>query len=121
VGDNDSGQCNVSHWTDVVAVSTGPFSTLGVCSDGTVVYAGNEDGNMEPYRISGVWKLFDNAMQMSLYRDKENQLAENIRKMRMADEEVARRRNASLCQHCGGELKGFLLKKCVSCGKSKDY
>ena len=121
VGDNDSGQCNVSQWTDVVAVSTGPFSTLGVCSDGTVVYAGNEDGNMEPYRISGAWKLFDNAMQMSLYRDKENQLAENIRKMRMADEVVARRRNAGLCQHCGGELKGFLLKKCVSCGKSKDY
>jgi hypothetical protein len=25
------------------------------------------------------------------------------------------------CQHCGGELKGFFSKKCVSCGKPKDY
>ena len=30
-------------------------------------------------------------------------------------------RNASRCQHCGGELKGFLIKKCTQCGKSKDY
>ena len=25
------------------------------------------------------------------------------------------------CQHCGGELKGFFSKKCVNCGKPKDY
>jgi hypothetical protein len=30
-------------------------------------------------------------------------------------------RNAGRCQHCGGELKGFFSKKCVQCGKSKDY
>ena len=43
------------------------------------------------------------------------------------EEEIARekiraeRRNAGLCQHCGGELKGFFSKKCVSYGKPKDY
>ena len=31
------------------------------------------------------------------------------------------RRNAGLCQHCGGRLKGLFAKKCVSCGKPKDY
>lgn len=30
-------------------------------------------------------------------------------------------RDAGLCQHCGGELKGLFSKKCVSCGKPKDY
>lgn len=30
-------------------------------------------------------------------------------------------RNAGRCQHCGGELKGFLIKKCTHCGKTKDY
>ena len=25
------------------------------------------------------------------------------------------------CQHCGGEFKGVFTKKCVSCGKPKDY
>ena len=34
---------------------------------------------------------------------------------------MAERRAASLCQHCGGELKGLFSKKCVSCGKPKDY
>lgn len=26
-----------------------------------------------------------------------------------------------LCQHCGGNFKGTLKKKCSSCGKPKDY
>ena len=30
-------------------------------------------------------------------------------------------RSKGLCQHCGGELKGLFSKKCVSCGKPKDY
>ena len=30
-------------------------------------------------------------------------------------------RNAGLCQHCGGEIKGLFVKKCVKCGKKKDY
>lgn len=37
------------------------------------------------------------------------------------EEEAARWRNAGRCQHCGGELKGLFGKKCVACGKSKDY
>lgn len=34
---------------------------------------------------------------------------------------MAQRRNEGLCQHCGGTLKGLFSKKCVSCGKPKDY
>lgn len=30
-------------------------------------------------------------------------------------------RSTGKCQHCGGEMKGFFSKKCVQCGKSKDY
>ena len=26
-----------------------------------------------------------------------------------------------LCTHCGGSFKGFIIKKCSSCGKKKDY
>ncbi len=26
-----------------------------------------------------------------------------------------------VCQHCGGEFKGFFAKKCSKCGKDKDY
>ena len=34
---------------------------------------------------------------------------------------ASRWRFNGLCQHCGGELKGLLVKKCVSCGRPKDY
>ena len=36
-------------------------------------------------------------------------------------EQKAIYRAKGLCQHCGGEFKGFLTKKCSKCGKSKDY
>lgn len=30
-------------------------------------------------------------------------------------------RSTGKCQHCGGNLKGFFTKKCVECGREKDY
>ena len=51
-------------------------------------------------------------------RRRQSELAmENRRIYRQKDEW----RTASLCQHCGGELKGFFSKKCTVCGKPKDY
>jgi len=45
VGDNDYGQCDVSDWNDIVAVSAGRSYTVGLKSDGTVVTVGyNYDG-----------------------------------------------------------------------------
>lgn len=35
--------------------------------------------------------------------------------------ERQRRRDAGLCQHCGGTFKGLFSKKCISCGMRKDY
>lgn len=44
-GWNESGQCNVSSWTDIVAVSAGGYHSVGLKSDGTVVATGfNETG-----------------------------------------------------------------------------
>ncbi len=37
VGNNDEGQCDVSDWTDIVAISTGWTLTLGLKNDGTIV------------------------------------------------------------------------------------
>ena len=41
VGDNTEGRCNVSGWTDIVAISAGGWHTVGLRSDGTVVTAGS--------------------------------------------------------------------------------
>ena len=40
IGNNNSGQCKVSDWTDIVAISCGAFYTFGIKEDGTVVAAG---------------------------------------------------------------------------------
>lgn len=44
-GNNDSGQCDVSSWTDIVAISAGGSHTVGLKSDGTVVAIGNNENN----------------------------------------------------------------------------
>ena len=40
-GDNLSGQCNVSAWTDIVEIAAGDDHTLGLVKDETVVATGN--------------------------------------------------------------------------------
>ena len=40
-GDNYKGQCNVSDWTDIIAVSAGGYHTVGLKADGTVVACGD--------------------------------------------------------------------------------
>ena len=48
VGSNSYGQCDVSGWTDIVAVSAGNNHTVGLKSDGTVVATGrNYDGQCD--------------------------------------------------------------------------
>ncbi len=42
-GNNDRGQCNVTDWTDIVAVSAGGWHTVGLKADGTVVATGEDD------------------------------------------------------------------------------
>ena len=48
VGSNGKGQCDVSNWTDIVAVSAGSWHTVGLKADGTVVAVGyNENGQCD--------------------------------------------------------------------------
>lgn len=41
VGQNKTGQCDVSDWYDIVAVAAGCAHTIGLKSDGTVITVGD--------------------------------------------------------------------------------
>ena len=43
VGSNNSGQCDVSGWTDIMAIAAGDSYTVGLKVDGTVVAAGSNN------------------------------------------------------------------------------
>ena len=52
-GDNDDGECDVSDWSDIVAVAAGNVHTVGLRSDGTVVAEGSNKYGQCRVRISG--------------------------------------------------------------------
>lgn len=56
VGQNDAGQCNVIGWRkNVVAVTSGSFHTVGLCSDGKVLAIGdNECGQCDVVEWSNI-------------------------------------------------------------------
>ena len=150
VGDNKYGQCNVSGWRDIVAISAGNSHTVGLKVDGTVVATGENANEVTGWRnivaisagnsrtvglkadgtLVAVGSNLDgqcNVAGWRLFRDFQN--LETERKIARQQLQAARERmrqqagwrNVGRCQHCGGELKGFLSKKCVSCGMPKDY
>lgn len=41
-GDNDNGQCDTSHWRDIIEVAAGEYHTVGLKCDGTVVAVGGK-------------------------------------------------------------------------------
>ena len=40
-GDNGSGRCKESYWTDIVSIAAGGWHTVGLKTDGTVVATGS--------------------------------------------------------------------------------
>ena len=50
VGHNEHGECDVSEWTDIVAVSAGSGHTVGLKSDGTVVAVGSGEECLVGYK-----------------------------------------------------------------------
>lgn len=56
--------------------------------------------------------------QARLERERAIKVAEDKKKEECLKKE---RRDKGVCQYCGGKLKGWLIKKCSTCGKKKDY
>ena len=103
-GSNTYGQLAVDDWTDIVSIGANWEHIFGIKADGTVVVSG--DDKKIKYNVSH-WKLFSSI--------------DTIEEERAFAEKQAQWRASALCQHCGGQLKGLFSKKCVSCGKPKNY
>lgn len=69
---------------------------------------------------------FDGCKKVTIFAPENSfawQWAENERIM-VRDDAIIKQdyyQSAGLCQYCGGKFKGLLRKKCVSCGKLRDY
>ena len=110
-GNGYNDRCDVDHWRDIVAVTVADYHTVGLKTDGTLITAGAK--GEDKCQVSG-WKLFGSIDTL----EEELKAAERKREEKRT---IQARRNAGLCQHCGGELKGLFSKKCASCGRPKDY
>ncbi|MBO7251085.1 MAG: hypothetical protein J6V25_00505, partial [Oscillospiraceae bacterium] len=65
-GENEFGECNVSGWTDIIAVSASSNHTVGLRSDGTVVAAGNNDsGQCDVSHWTDIVAIFANSSPVS--------------------------------------------------------
>lgn len=66
-GDNSFGQCNVSDWTNIVAITAGAYHTVGLKADGTVVAVGdNSRGQCGANGMRGVVEIEAHAMDTVL-------------------------------------------------------
>ena len=66
-GDNTYGQCDVSDWTDIVAVAAGSFHTVGLRADGTVIAVGdNSRGQCGADGMTDVVEIEAHAMDTVL-------------------------------------------------------
>lgn len=112
-GETQDGACNVAKWKDVVAICADFRCTMGLKRDGTILQAGLQ------LRAASNWRLFQDASTF----DQETAAAKaKLAEKKAEAQRIAKeRRQAGLCQHCGGALKGLFSKACVSCGKLKDY
>ncbi len=129
VGDNYNGGCNVKNWRDIIAVSAGSWYTMGLKKDGTVVTTGCN--SFSGIRLFDSYDDFINERTEKIKQLKEKKLAEQkAEQLRLEQERIAEQkrldkmkqyRAKGLCQYCGGTFKGLFTKKCVNCGKEKDY
>ena len=56
VGDNSYGQCNVTDWHDIIAISAGDYHTIGLTSDGHVLTTQTKEDAPDSYAEISSWE-----------------------------------------------------------------
>lgn len=142
-GGNKEGQCNVSNWKDCYGIFAGEYSTVALQRFASPIRTGrNNNFGCNIDALSGsasitvghnhtiglkrngellVWRESNNYHECDVHNWKLFKNLETIEEEREFEKKSKQWRIAGCCQHCGGQLKGLFSKKCVDCGKPKDY
>ncbi len=139
-GNNDFGQCNTEDWKNIVAISCSSDHTVGLKADGTVIAVGRnkyQECNVDTWENIALPIGTNNYDEFLKLRGKEIDIAvkqqeEELQRLnpderkkldeyRKCEQQINSYKRQGVCQHCGGNFKGLFTKKCVNCGKPKDY
>ena len=105
----------VNGLTNVGAITSDGYRVYVLRSDGTVLfYTGSTFHSKQAYTSLA---FLGDPEEVAIPTDPEER--RNIHNKILEKKQAWR--NAGVCQHCGGELKGLFTKTCVNCGKTKDY
>ena len=124
---NSWGEADVYSMRDVVAVTPmgqqNIFATFCVKNDGTIVSTGTHINGIERALNKRLFHSFDTwEVEFSEYKEKaKNNELQTQRRIQQELQQNEEYRSQNLCQYCGGSFKGFFSKKCIKCGKEKDY
>jgi hypothetical protein len=103
-----------------VALYTGEGDVFILMQDGSVIRASYYGDPEEKALKAKVFNsLEDLRKDLVVEPPKDPQEVQKIRKK--IENRMEQRRNKGNCQHCGGQFKGLLTKKCVECDTKKDY
>lgn len=91
-----------------IIARSGSHETQDECKPETI--KSNESSSILTHNNDVAEKIIDETEKLERERQREERLVQ------MADF-----RSKGLCQHCGGEFKGFITKKCSRCGIEKNY
>ena len=113
-GNSSYGATNVAELKNIVAISANGYSAYALDCDGTV-YISQTDGWKKIHIFNDLCFLADDTERVAVSDSERKAIEERMNQKRLS------RQKSGVCIHCGGEFKGLLSKKCVNCGKAKDY
>ena len=115
-GESSSWYCsNKNLWSNIVGIVAGSKTNFGLTANGNVVYTDFESYGLfdKPHDVSGWYNIGpmnkeEHCLNLQINKEKQRQIQQSNEWQ-----------SQGLCKYCGGECRGFFVRKCTKCGKKK--